>query len=147
MVKRRGKNKKAWIRIIEAVIAVVILMGVIFAIVESSKINITSQQTILNQESGILLGVEINQTLRGEILTETAIPTNSNETSFPSQLGNYLNQKTPKNLNCLLSICQTNTTCIYENNIKKSLYVKDVLITATKNIYNPRILKIFCYTK
>lgn len=140
-------NKKGWIKIVEALVSILLLIGIILIVISYQTSIKEPHPTIEEKELEILNNIEINQTFRSEILLETTIPINSTDNNFPTALKNYLNESTPEALNCTLKICATNSTCLYENNFDEDVFAKEILIIANKDIYNPRILKIFCYRK
>jgi len=145
-MKIKKINKKGWIKIIEAFMAIVLLLG--FLMVLLVQINKNNQNNSLVEDNNlkILKGIETNQSLKSSALS-TSIPSNSNETSgFPDDLKNYLGNSTFSGQNCLLYICEVEGECNLNNEIKeKEVYSSEVLIFSNLTYYSPRKLKVFCY--
>jgi membrane protein YdbS with pleckstrin-like domain len=140
------KNKKGWIKVVEAVIAIVALIGILTIIIQAQRLNV--QRTTIYEEKSleILKGVQMNESLRNEVILENTLPINSTDINFPPLLNNYLNEVNLQTANCTLMICSVNDSCIVDSS-QKEIYTKDVIITATKDNYNPKKLKIFCIKK
>ncbi len=140
MRKIRQKNKRAWIKLVEAFIAILLVAGVLFFIVNQKYIgerNISAQ--IYQEEVSILREIEMNATLRGQVL----------DASLPSSW--EITQEIPPYLDCLAKVCEITDTCglgeEIEEEITGNIYVQSVGIFADLADYNPRQLKIFCWVK
>ena len=119
------------------------LLAVVFLLIEVQTRNV--QKTTIYQEKAleILRGVEMNVTLRSEIVSENTLPINSSNPSFPPLLKSYLVENNLRTANCSLQICAPSDTCLLSLG-QGAVYSKEILITSTKGSYNPRKLKIFC---
>jgi hypothetical protein len=140
------KNKKGWIKVVEAVIAIVALIGILTIIIEAQRAGVQTNSIYEEKSLEILKGVQINDTLRNEVILENTLPIDSNNASFPPLLKSYLNEVNLKTANCTMMICSVNETCVVTAS-QQEIYSKDVIITATKDYYNPKRLKIFCLKK
>ena len=147
--KMKNKNKRGWVRLVEAFLSI-LLVGVILAIIVNQqnpqKNEISS--TIFNYEVYMLRSVELNETLRGEILSvdESALPVNWDSADFPSGVKNKITNLTMTGLSCEAQICRTNETCNLEGEIGTSIYAQRTFIASTYQEYNPKQLKLFCWT-
>ncbi len=140
------KSKRGWIRLIEVFIAILLLAGVLLVVVNRS--NSPDKDSlyieISQKEFAILRDIELNNTLRTEILSITP-PVEWD--SFSPELQNVKNRiinLTPSNLECKAKICQINEDCTMSEFSGKNVYAESVLISANLNTYSPRQLKLFC---
>lgn len=148
------KRKKGWIRIVEAVIAILIIMGIVVLYIgnenrESGEI----PERVGEAQINILKDIQRNDDFR-EIITsidDSRIPvlwkgefdTNSNLTKIKEKI----NEKTPVYLSCEAKICKLDSLCEFIGDIDKDVYSKSIAITSTREDYNPRQVKLFCWIK
>jgi len=138
------KNKKGWIKIIEAFISILFLIGVVAIIIQSDNFSSKERPTLEKKQVEILNSIELNETLRIEVLNSTNYTINSNDPAFSTKLKNYIDTIYFDSAECFLMVCSTNGSC--DTTIEKDeMYTKSVLITSTITEYNPKKLKIFCY--
>jgi hypothetical protein len=144
------KNKKGWIRIIEAFVAVLLIMGIILLLIgqkQNSDNNFSKE--IYEKEVNILREIQLNQTLRSEILS-SPVPASSIQENLPEGLENKVLQETPSYLQCLVKICYLEEDCYLEGaeiEIKKNIYSRSVPIFSNLSFYSPRQIKLFCWEK
>ncbi|MEA3414258.1 MAG: hypothetical protein U9Q99_01905 [Nanoarchaeota archaeon] len=138
------KNKRGWIKIVEAFLAILLLITIVLLAVNTKYLNINKEETFYNLENKIFQRIQINKTLRNNILS-SEIPINSSNPSFSNLLINELEYSTPLGINCNMAICPTNFSCDTEEGINKSIYVKEILIVGNSTVYSPRIVKLACY--
>ena len=143
------KNKKAWIKIMEAFISILFIILVISSIFYKQNLkeqDLSSQ--IKEKEFEILHLIETNESLRQEILNVSEVQTEINDENFPNVTKNYFNNQTPNALECSLKICSPGEICEL-NSIpeKKDIYIQSILITSTKEVYNPLKLNSFCWRR
>ncbi len=136
-------NKKGWIKIVEAFMAIVLLLG--FLLIMIAQVNKSSVDTSLTEKNNvkILNGIETNQTLRNSVLS-SSVPAYSNET-FPTDLETYLGNNTLSGQYCFLYICGAESECNFKENVNTDVYSSEILITSNLTLYSPRKLKVFCY--
>ena len=144
-------NKRGWIRIVEAFLSVLLITVVLVLVVNNQQ---TSQQDsspkVYNYEIYILRLIELNDTLRSEIInvSNSVMPaTSDNSTTFPSDVINQINLAAPGALTCSAEICSTNSTCGFWLIMNKDIYAQRIFITSNLTTYNPRQLKLFCWPK
>lgn len=143
------KEKRGWIRVVEAFVAILLIAGVLLIVVNKGYIgkkDISKQ--IYDIEISILREIELNDSLRNEILSlplgeDSVIVTEEN---LPNT---YLKIKgrPPEYLECKAKICKLDKICIWTEDVGKDVYAEAVAISATNNVYSPRQLKIFCWKK
>ncbi|MCA9487517.1 MAG: hypothetical protein KC516_00995 [Nanoarchaeota archaeon] len=143
------KNKKGWIKILEAFIAILLLIVVISSIVISNNSNDNSLEKQVHEiESSILKEIQVNETLRSKVLSQSEI-VKSGEENFPEILQMHLNNSAPPSLNCSGKICGFSDDCTLTEEelpqVNKDIYVKSTLISADHDIYSPKNVVIFCW--
>lgn len=145
------KSKGGWIKLVEVFIAILLLAGVLFIISDKTSSDKKTFQTEMSQkEIAILRDIELNDTLRTEILNVNpeSLPVEWN--NFDSGLPNVKNriiELTPVNINCQAKLCPANNICTLADDSGKEIYAESVFISANINIYSPRELKLFCMQK
>jgi len=144
------KNKRAWIRIVEAFVAILLIMGVLLVFINKGYIfKKDVSQNIYEFQLSALREVELNDNLRNEILStnQTLIPIESGSPNFPADVNSNISAKIPSYLECKSKICLAERICALDKYVEKDVYSKSVVITANLTNYNPRQLKIFCWEK
>ncbi len=144
-------GKKGWIRIVEAMTAILLIAAVVvIAINQNQRLDQNTSQRIYAVEQNTLNEIQLNDSARAEILS---IPSSSLPVawdSFSSLAPNtkeIVMQNYPSSMQCQGRICSTSDPCIlgYQNTPSKTIYAQDVVITANLTLYNPRLMKIFCW--
>ena len=145
------KNKKAWIRIVEVFVAISLIMSVLLIVLNKEypkKEDISAE--IYEREVSILREVQVNNTLRNEVLQANPLPVKWNNFNV-SGLGGVKNKtilETPNYLICNAQVCNISDICVLdEPAVKKDVYAQSIFISANLTTYNPRQLKLFCWTK
>src|SRR3990172_3792932 len=130
-------QKRGWIRIFEAAIAIFLIVIAILVILTSDALNRNDfSQEIYNAEIFILRDVQLNSSLRAEIISSGITPpVEWDSASFPANLKNRIENKTPSYLNCSAKICDTSDLCLLTDAEGKSIYAENVIITATNTEY------------
>lgn len=146
MVGNLLKNKRGWLRILEATIAVLIVTGVM-VLVYSRQVDRESgfDNYIGNLEEKILLDISSDKVLRGYALD------NINVASL-EDLSNYVGTQIPPNFDYILKSCSFTGDCKLEGTELdgtkgKDVFTKSLIISANENIYNPRELRLFVWEK
>lgn len=142
------KSRRGWIRVVEAFVAVLLIVGVLLFVINKGYIgkkDISKQ--IYDSEISILREIELNDILRSEILSlqideNGVMVTNSNLPNVYQKIKN----RSPEYLECEGKICELDKICIIENT-DKDIYAQAVAISSTNTIYSPRQLKLFCWVK
>lgn len=153
MIKIKQKNKRAWIRLVEAFIAILLVAGILFLIItqENMKRDISAQ--VYQKEVSILRGIEMNKTLREQVLgiNVSTLPISWEDTGFPPNVKTKITDEIPSYLDCLAKICEITDVCVLEEELEEEItgdiYAQSVGIFADLTKYDPRQLKIFCWVK
>jgi hypothetical protein len=140
------KNKKGWIRIVEAFTMILILTGV-FLIILNKNPSIDFSQEIYEKEKEILMDIQLNNSLRESVLSPDIENLPIELSGFSADLKNKIDDKTPNDLECGAKICILDDECILSNSVEKDTYTQEVIITSTLSTYSPRKLKLFCWEK
>jgi hypothetical protein len=138
------KNKKGWIKIVEAFIAI-LLIGSVALIIISDEVSKDSSGEINNFENFVLKKIQVNPSLRGYILAEDDLIEWAN---FPSQVKAAIEDEVPGNLECQAKICPPSSTCLLTEARNTNIYAESIFIsTNLDGPLDPRILKLFCWER
>lgn len=140
------KNREGWIRIVEAFVAVLLIAGFILVILDKGYLEKKdASEKIYEIENSILREIQLNDTLRNDILIAGPLPVNW--TYINISIKNKIENEIPIYLNCTAKICSISDDCLLEFGFEKNIYVRSVAITTNSINYNPRQLKLFCWVK
>ena len=141
------KNKKGWIRIAEAFIAVLLVIGAAIIVVGGGIQIEGISEKVYDIEISILREIQLNNTLRSEILeTSGTIEWDDFSLQAPKTKDKII-AKTPGWLECEGKICPPESMCLLGEESEKNVYVQSVLITSTLITFDPKQLKLFCWEK
>ena len=138
-------NKNGFIKIVEAVIAIMIILGVILISYGDKK-----QQKSLDlaeQARDILNEVANNNLLRANMLN--AVAANPGAITVPQTIIDFINARVPSYLNFDVRACTVSSACgqlTYQGDV----YSAERVISATNNIYDPANivkLRLFLWEK
>tara|TARA_Y100000310_G_scaffold344913_1_gene460486 strand:+ start:15335 stop:15775 length:441 start_codon:yes stop_codon:yes gene_type:complete len=144
----KSKKEHGWIRIVEAFAMILLIAGIFLIILDKDSPESISQE-IYEKEQGILREVQLNDSLREDILNLNigSLPVEWNDTNFPQNLKDKIISKTPSYLNCEAKICKTDNNCVLSESKDENTYTQEVLIASTINTYSPRKIKLFCWER
>jgi len=148
-------QKKGWIRIVESFMAILLIVGVFFTIINMQNIDQKdTAQKIYKAQIAILRNIENNDDLRQDILDvdEENLPVSwdSFESNGLKNVSDRIIEKTPRYLECKAQVCNITNSCAFESEYipdEINIYAQSVGITATTSIYNPLQLKLFCWLR
>ncbi len=146
----QNKNKRGWIRIVEAFLSVLLVAAVLVLVINQQNIQTSDiSPAIYNYEIYMIRSIELNDALRSQVLnvSEALLPVTWNSTDFPDSVEDKLEDLVPNYLLCGAQICTTNSSCDFWQDIKSNIYTQRVFIASTYQNYNPRQLKLFCWAK
>lgn len=137
------KNKKAYLRIVEAFIAILLISGVLLFVVRNDS-TVSSEDIstkIKRLEITILQAVAENSTFRSQILND----------QISNELNNFVRDKKPINYEFQLAVCGLVVACPLPSNVQypvdREIYSEAVAITTNITSYQPKQLKIFMWKK
>lgn len=131
-------SKRALLRIVEAVLAIVIIASVSVYLYNQQIRKPNIQEDIYNLEGSILREISSNNELREDILKGNS--TNANKT---------IESRMPGSLEFTTRICEPEDVCGMTAylGLEKEVYAKDTFISATLTTYSPKKFKIFVWMK
>ena len=127
------RNKKAWIRIVEAFLAVMLITIVLLSIYSSpaKKNNQDIEKTI----DAALDEIANNNQMRQEIL--------ENKTD---NISVFLSERLPKVMNYSVNICNVTDVCNLPS-YRPEVYARERIISSVFTEYSPRKIKVFVWEK
>ena len=141
------KSKKAWIRIVEATVGVLLVASVLFVMV--ARAPKTSEKNIYETQHFILEQISKNDQLRGLIVNyDTSVipqpdpPINEVDLFIRGMMPAYLDFK--------FRVCEVNAACgmlYYPGNKEKEIYSDEILITSTLQQYSPKKVRLFVWER
>ncbi len=138
------KNKRGWIRILEATIAVMIVAGVLLVVY--SKHDLTTQSAddyVFNLQRKTLNDISSNDNFRTMVLSGT-------QGDFDS-INSFVNDSIPQPpFNYSLRICDLGTPCkmdsdVFQDTLGFDIYTEDVIIASNVATYNPQKVRLFVW--
>ena len=151
------KNRRGWIRIVEAFAAIMLLAGVLLIIISNSRANIYDlSNQIYDVEAGILMKIYTDDSQREIILNirDSDLDLKWDEftiTNGMNAVRNKIESETPGFLECNAKLCSITDACALDSadspSDEKSIYVSSAIVTANINVYAPRKLNLFCWEK
>lgn len=143
-------NKRGWIKIVEAFIAILIIVGVaLFLYGNKSPQNKDLSSEIYPIQRAILDEIQNNEEFRTMIVGINDVPViwEKFEENGLGEIKEKIKEKTPTNLECVAKICKLgNVICDIEY-INKEVYAQPIVISTNVTDYSPKQLKLFCYLK
>lgn len=149
-MKKIGKNKRGWIKILEAFLAIAFVIGVltILSFNHNEIVEDRISSRIQEDQADILYKIQTNNSLRSEILSVSNIPLESGEDGFPENLNNTFMSLLPKNIECFLKICLVSSNCELDSYPEeKEIYVEKSIISSSQDTYDPKKISMFCWRK
>ena len=132
-------DKKAYIRTVEAIIAIIILLMVVFFLIQERP---EQKPDVPNRVEGaqnfILNELSYNETSRECIVNN---PLCENSIVFTS----IVDENIPFGYNYSIKICDT-TNCVVPTPIDKNVYVSDIVIGSTIENQNPKIIRLWIWS-
>ena len=137
VIRNKKWDKKGWLSIIEAVIAILIVFGAVIYIVSKQNYAPDRTQEIYEKADYLLQIITKNETLRQMVLDNQK-----------DQLEQEITKMMPASWNF--------STCIVEDILlicspttprDKEVYVKEALIVSTIQTYSPKKLRLFIWMK
>ena len=144
------KNKRGWIRIVEAFVAILLITGAILIVINQGYFEGGDRDAeIYDTQIAILREIELNDGLRSGVLgvAEEDLQMKWNDVNFPQEVKDKITDVTPNYLNCVANICGLTNICSMESYVEGDVYVRSVAITANLSDYSPRQVKLFCWFK
>ncbi len=133
-------DRKAWIRILEAFLAILLILGSLLVIMSRKAPETNISDEIYTKQRQILDMISKNNSLRNDIIIEDN--TKVNEAIF---------RLVPNSWNFTTNICDINLNCPNpvgaDEIIDKDVYATEVLVTSNLTYYSPKKLRFFVWMK
>lgn len=149
-------NKKGFIRTLEAVIAIIILLSIIYIVTPSADLNIDTPNPVAQAHKVIFSEVSVNNDFRDCILnqiTNTGTTNNAEGayagtliTSAPclDDINDYIEINRPNGYLYLAEICEKKESCLDADlPLEKSIYADSMLLVSD----NPKLLRVYFWEK
>lgn len=127
--------KRGVIRLVESVIAILIISGVLLLVYANQSNGNNSDEFISDLQIEILSEISRQDELRNFALTK-------NESSLESYAANLI----PPSLDFQITACKLNEICIRPT-VDGDLFVEEKLISGNLTEYTPTLIKIFIWEK
>jgi hypothetical protein len=132
------RNKRGWIKILEAFIAILLIAGVLLVVINKGYFERNDFSIrVYEAQIAVLREIELDDGLRTDILNSIG--------EVPESVLNKIKERIPDYLTCESKICDLNEICEINKDIEKDVYAQAVAITADLETYNPKQLKLFCW--
>lgn len=130
-------NKKGWIRIVEAVIAIMLLAGFLSFMLISQNKKVDFSEYATNIESSLVRDIAKNDSLRVEILGGNI-----------DSINRYIESRIPANFNFSSRICSLEEACGCLNcPLDRDVYADSSPVFSSLEQYSPKQFKLFIWKK
>ena len=130
-------NKRGWVRVTEAVVAILIMASVLIVLYTSDVPNISYADYVYELQVRILTELANRDDLRNATLY-------SNE----NYLRTYFNESIPENFDFNFSICNLNeNSCGVSPDVNIEVFVEDKIVSSNLVKYNPKLVRFYVWQK
>jgi len=130
-------NKKGWMKVLEAVIAITLLIGVLIYIMSTSASRKDISGNVYEKEKFILDTISKDDVLRNDII-------NNNNANVNNTITNMI----PVTWDFETMICPLDDVCSgVRRPLDKDVYSSEIVVTTNKINYNPKKLRLFVWAK
>jgi len=127
------KNKRAWLRILEAFVAVTLIASVLVVLYVRTVQSPKDREEIYNLQKTILDEIAASPELRNATLNDDELT-----------VKNFVKDRIPVSFNFSVRICEVENICSLSP-YKKEVYATDRVISANLQTYAPKKVKIFMW--
>lgn len=139
-------NKKGYLRTLEAIIAIVLVLIVGYVVIPK-YVEPKPEPPLVVQDSErfIISDISNNESLRELIVTS------NDDLAISSEVQNVISSRKPSNYDFICTICPQTNACIQASPLKKTVYMSDVFIASTiersLSEQNPKIVRFWMWEK
>jgi hypothetical protein len=137
---KNGVNKRGWIRITEAVVAILIMASVLIVLYTNETPQISLSDYVYDLQIRLLTEVADRADLREATLNSTVDDINTT-------LKQYFDESIPTNFVYNISVCDLGDLCTYAPNVETEVYVEDRIISSSLTTYSPKMLRLYIWEK
>ena len=131
------KNKKAWMRIVEAVIGILLIMGFLVYFISQKTTKSDISQGVYDRQMQILDVISKNDSIRTSILSDDN-----------TEVNDYIKNMIPASWNFTTHICAIQDICNRAYTpYDREVYATEILITSNITDYQPKKLRFFVWVK
>jgi hypothetical protein len=146
------KNKKAWLRIIEAFLAILIVTAGVLFVLSKQEYKTDLYSKVHDKQREVLEIISKDDSLRNKILGYKTGMIGSedkiNNNNLIQEINQTIQKMIPINWHFTTAICEPTAICNADKTPKdRDVYVSEVLITSNLEIYRPKKLKFFVWTQ
>ena len=135
------KGKKAWIRILEAAIAILIIVGVLLVVYSRNVGEKDLGDYMYQLQREVLKDISLNDELRAKVFADNEIG-----------LEEYAREKIPTAFDFDIRICKLVdestkdiVPCKMTHYVEKDVYAEEIIVAGDFNIYEPRKVRLFVW--
>jgi hypothetical protein len=139
------KNKKGWIKVVESVVAVLLIAGVLIIAASKGTFNREeSSQKIYSVQVAILKEIQQNDSMRAAITGAAPVPVEWEdfEDRGLGAVRNKVTSRTPDYLICKAKVCDPTDLCDFSGAVDSDIYAYSIIIMTPP----ARQIKLFCWT-
>ncbi len=141
MLLEKRMNKRGWIRIMEAVVAILIMASVLIVLYTNNAPQVSFSSYISDLQIRILGDVADSPKLRNEVLA-------SEEGGNTTDLVVFMRDSIPTNFNFAVRVCSLeNSGCPLGQSLDQEVFVEDRIISSNLTTYDPKMLRLFIWEK
>jgi hypothetical protein len=130
-------DRKAWIRIVEAFIAIVIILSAILIIMSRQTVTTDISESVYEKQKQILKIITENETLRNEVLQGKNVLINQT-----------IKKMIPTSWNFETNICLIENVCPNPATVfDREVYTTEALVMSNLTEHNPQKLRFFVWVK
>jgi len=148
-IKKTGNlinDKNGWIRIVEVFLAILLIVGVLLIVINSQSFNGRDAGIeVYDMQISILRSIELNESLRSDILSATLPVHWSDFSDDLPNVKNVIEDKTFSSFTCQAELCEIDSSCLLVNSNETTLYVQSLIIGSDLDTYSLRKLNLFCF--
>ena len=133
------KDRKAWVRIVEAFLAILIISTALFVLIAKSPAVADIDEEIYEKQRQILNVISKNDALRNDIVN-----------GDNAEVNNTISEMISSSWNFETNICDINSVCPKPESgleLDKQVYSTEVVISSTLTDYIPKKLRFFVWMK
>ena len=130
-------NKGGWLKVLEAVIAITLLIGVLLYIMSTTAPSKDISNVVYEKEKYILDTISKNDLLRNDIVNNNTMNVN-----------NTIEKMIPATWDFETKICPLDSICSGNRvPFDKDVYSSEIVVTTNDTIYNPQKIRLFVWEK
>lgn len=139
-MKNKRLDRKAWIRILEVFLAILLIIGSVLVILGRKAPETNVSDEIYTRQRQILDIISKNDSLRDDIII-----------GENTKVNQAISKLVPNSWNFTTNICDINLNCpnpvSADKIIDKDVYATEVLVISNLTYYNPKKLRFFVWMK